>query len=113
VFSDHKAFLFDADKKLVIFPVSETKDANWQHVWQGVYVLRVKPDIGFVVQGKITHGTYDPHPGQMIRASLAPYLPHLEYREWERCGHQPWGEKYVRDEFFAVLRAWLAQQLAA
>jgi hypothetical protein len=58
------------------------------------------------------HGTYDPHPGQMIRASLAPYLPQLEYREWERCGYYPWGEQFVRDEFFAVLREWLASQLA-
>lgn len=59
------------------------------------------------------HGTYDPHPGPMIRASLALYLPQLEYREWERCGHYPWAEQFVRDEFFAVLRAWLIQQLAA
>jgi pimeloyl-ACP methyl ester carboxylesterase len=59
------------------------------------------------------HGTYDPHPGPMIRASLAPYLPHLEYREWERCGHWPWVEQFVGDEFFAILRAWLTQQLAA
>jgi pimeloyl-ACP methyl ester carboxylesterase len=55
------------------------------------------------------HGTYDPHPGQMIRASLAPYLPQLEYREWDHCGHQPWLEKGVREEFFAVLRNWLAR----
>jgi len=57
------------------------------------------------------HGTFDPHPGQMIRASLEPYLPQLEYREWERCGHSPWLEKAVRDEFFAVLREWLSQHL--
>jgi pimeloyl-ACP methyl ester carboxylesterase len=61
----------------------------------------------------MVHGTYDPHPGPMIRASLAPYLPQLAYREWERCGHYPWDEQWVRDEFFAVLRAWLTQQLAA
>jgi pimeloyl-ACP methyl ester carboxylesterase len=53
------------------------------------------------------HGAYDPHPGDMIRASLKPYLPQLEYREWERCGHRPWLEKGVRKEFFAVLRDWL------
>jgi len=57
------------------------------------------------------HGAYDPHPGPMIRANLQPYLPHLEYREWERCGHSPWAEKYVRDEFFAVLREWLARHV--
>jgi pimeloyl-ACP methyl ester carboxylesterase len=57
------------------------------------------------------HGSVDPHPGPLIRASLQPYLPQLQYREWERCGHYPWLEKAVRQEFFAVLRAWLAKQL--
>ncbi len=47
----------------------------------------------------------------MIRDSLAPYLPQLEYREWERCGYDPWLERAVRDEFFAVVREWLARQL--
>ena len=47
----------------------------------------------------------------MIRAGLEPYLPQLEYREWERCGHSPWVEKFVRAEFFAVLREWLARHL--
>ena len=54
------------------------------------------------------HGAYDPHPGRMIQAGLAPYLPQIEYREWERCGHDPWCERYARDEFFAVLSIWLA-----
>jgi pimeloyl-ACP methyl ester carboxylesterase len=58
------------------------------------------------------HGVVDPHPGQMIRASLEPHLPQLEYREWERCGHYPWLERAVRDEFFQVLREWLAGQYA-
>lgn len=58
------------------------------------------------------HGEVDPHPGQMIRASLAPYLPRLEYREWERCGHYPWLEKAVRAEFFAVVHEWLGWRFA-
>jgi pimeloyl-ACP methyl ester carboxylesterase len=57
------------------------------------------------------HGAVDPHPGRMIRVSLAPYLPQLEYLEWERCGHYPWLERAVRDEFFAILRTWLAPEL--
>jgi pimeloyl-ACP methyl ester carboxylesterase len=57
------------------------------------------------------HGAADPHPGSMIRASLAPYLPQLEYREWARCGHYPWLERAVRDEFFSTLRGWLLRQL--
>ena len=57
------------------------------------------------------HGAQDPHPGEMIRASLAPYIPQLEYREWERCGHYPWLEKSTHSEFFSVLRNWLADRL--
>ena len=57
------------------------------------------------------HGAYDPHPGEMIRACLERYIPQLEYRQWERCGHYPWLEKAVRQEFFVVLRDWLARQL--
>ena len=56
------------------------------------------------------HGDYDSHPGHMIRASLEPHLPQLQYREWKRCGHYPWLENAVFDEFFAVLREWLARQ---
>ena len=55
------------------------------------------------------HGVIDPHPGRMIRASLEPHVPQLEYHEWERCGHYPWLERAVRDEFFIYLREWLAR----
>lgn len=55
------------------------------------------------------HGTDDPHPGPRIRASLAPHLPQLEYRELERCGHYPWLEAHARDEFFALLTRCLAR----
>jgi len=57
------------------------------------------------------HGTYDPHPGKMIRESLAPHIPQLEYREWEACGHSPWRERAIRDEFFTVMRTWLARHV--
>jgi pimeloyl-ACP methyl ester carboxylesterase len=53
------------------------------------------------------HGIDDPHPGRMVRASLAPYIPQIEYHEWERCGHYPWMERTVSSDFFRVLRAWL------
>lgn len=56
------------------------------------------------------HGAVDPHPGSLIRATLERHVSRLEYREWERCGHYPWLERGLRDEFFTVLRRWLAQQ---
>ena len=56
------------------------------------------------------HGECDPHPGQMIRDSLLPMLPRMEYREFACCGHEPWTEKQARDAFFAVLLDWLGRQ---
>lgn len=53
------------------------------------------------------HGSYDPHPGKMIRDSLKPHIPQLEYREFEKCGHQPSIEAFARDEFFTVMHDWL------
>ena len=56
------------------------------------------------------HGAVDPHPGRMILASLQTYAPRIEYREWERCGHYPWLERAVSEEFFGVLRDWLVSR---
>ena len=58
------------------------------------------------------HGQYDPHPGKMIRDSLLPYLPQLEYHEFADCGHSPWIEKSAREVFFSVICAWLKRQTA-
>jgi pimeloyl-ACP methyl ester carboxylesterase len=55
------------------------------------------------------HGAADPHPGQMIRSSLQPHLPQLEYREWEHCGHYPWLEKAAQTEFYRALLEWLSR----
>jgi pimeloyl-ACP methyl ester carboxylesterase/adenylate cyclase class IV len=55
------------------------------------------------------HGAVDPHPGAMIRSSLEPHLSRLEFHEWERCGHYPWLERHVRDDFFDRLRLWLSR----
>jgi len=58
------------------------------------------------------HGALDPHPGRLVRASLQPHLPQLEYLEWARCGHYPWLERGVREEFLDVLRRRLAEHFA-
>ena len=56
------------------------------------------------------HGQYDPHPGKMIRDSLLPHVPQLEYRELEDCGHSPWIEKSARGVFFSGVCEWLEGQ---
>jgi pimeloyl-ACP methyl ester carboxylesterase len=57
------------------------------------------------------HGSYDPHPGGLIRDSLREFIPHLEYIELDRCGHSPWVEEHARDRFLSILRSWLERHL--
>jgi uncharacterized secreted protein with C-terminal beta-propeller domain len=64
---DHKAFLFDRLRDLMVIPVLEAKVdvteypegvpawAYGQPVWQGAYVFHVSLDAGISLQGRITH----------------------------------------------------------
>jgi len=64
---DHKAFLFDKSRNLMVMPILEAKvdetkyseeDLVWAYgepVWQGAYVFRVSLDAGISLQGRITH----------------------------------------------------------
>ncbi len=69
VLSNHKAFLFDKTRNLLVLPVSVAKidasqypydvppDAYGATVWQGAYVFNVTLTDGFEYRGRITHGT--------------------------------------------------------
>ncbi len=57
------------------------------------------------------HGDEDPHPGEATYETLARTLPQLEYRSWAACGHTPWRERHVREEFLQELTAWLTRRV--
>jgi len=73
---DHKAFLFDRSKNLMVIPVSVAEideadfpdgvpDWAWgRPVWQGAYVFNVTPDTGFTLRGGITHVDEAAGPGE-------------------------------------------------
>ncbi len=61
---DHKAFLFDKKKNLLVIPIREIEgkeqyDSRYgyymQKVWQGAYVFGITPEDGFKLRGKISH----------------------------------------------------------
>ncbi|MBS3114681.1 beta-propeller domain-containing protein [Candidatus Woesearchaeota archaeon] len=65
---DHKSFLFDKKKNLLVIPVTEVKGKQYydprlgyyrQRFWQGAYVFSLTPEGGFKVKGKITHNEGD------------------------------------------------------
>jgi pimeloyl-ACP methyl ester carboxylesterase len=53
------------------------------------------------------HGCIDPHPGAATRDLLQRFIPHLQYMEFEKCGHEPWKEQHSRHSFLAALLSWL------
>jgi len=67
VLRDHKAFLFDRSRNLLVMPVSvaEIDESeypegvpSWTHgetVWQGAYIFHISPDAGLRLEGRITH----------------------------------------------------------
>jgi len=67
VLRDHKAFLFDKSRNLLVIPVtvaevdeSEYPEGvpSWAHgepVWQGAYIFHISPDVGLNLTGRITH----------------------------------------------------------
>ena len=46
-------------------------------------------------------------PGE-IGALLRRFVPHLEYEEFTRCGHEPWRERHGREPFLRALLGWLS-----
>jgi pimeloyl-ACP methyl ester carboxylesterase len=56
------------------------------------------------------HGHIDPHPGGGTRDLLRQFIPHLQYVEFEKCGHEPWKERHARDPFLKALLTWLRLQ---
>ena len=63
--SDHRAFLFDKNKNLLVIPARVVKQINMpekysgdqQRIWYGAYVFGVTPETGFVLRGTVEHGT--------------------------------------------------------
>jgi inhibitor of cysteine peptidase len=88
---DHKAFLFDKEKNILVIPVREVKEERYydndlryyqQRVWQGAYVFGLTPKDGFEVKGKISHQEgleryYYYYSGNAVRRAL--YMDNVLY----------------------------------
>ena len=64
--TDHKAFLFDREKNLLVIPARVVKNeaavtgkygAIQPNIWYGAYVFGVTPETGFTLRGMVQHGT--------------------------------------------------------
>jgi len=97
VLSNHKAFLFDKTRNLLVLPVSVAKIDASQYpygvppyaygttVWQGAYVFNVTLTGGFNLTGRITHGTEGggvPEVGYWVNRAL--YIENVLYTVSDR-----------------------------
>jgi pimeloyl-ACP methyl ester carboxylesterase len=106
-----KADSFDiiADDLEVPVPAqSNTPCAIYQGVWPGAANLRRSVDLlrlGFSVRCPVVviHGDCDPTPMEGVREPLAGVLCNLRVFVLDKCGHDPWRERYARDKFFSIL----------
>lgn len=65
VLTDHRAFLFDKNKNLLVVParVVQALDtpmkggSDLQRIWYGAYVFGITPETGFVIRGTVEHST--------------------------------------------------------
>lgn len=49
------------------------------------------------------HGDYDPHPAEGVEGPMSENVRDFRFILLERCGHEPWRERFARDRFFRVL----------
>jgi len=55
------------------------------------------------------HGDYDPHPPAGITEPLSGLIKDFKFILLKKCGHEPWNEKNVREEFYRILAEELSQ----
>ena len=84
VLYDHKAFLFNEEKKLLVIPVNMyvlNREHQTDDLFQGVYVYKLSLDRGFEYKGRITHNMRDFNDSYwyqpMVRRSL--YIENVLY----------------------------------
>jgi pimeloyl-ACP methyl ester carboxylesterase len=80
-----------------------------RRVWGEAKVLRDSGEI-LKIAGKIQckvvaiHGDYDPRLPEGVKEPLSRVLKNFKFILLEKCGHEPWQEKFARDEFFKILK---------
>jgi len=92
ILTDHKAFLFDKSKNLLVIPVlvAEINETQYPEgvppyaygipVWQGAYVFNITLTEGLVLRGKITHGEDGAGvPESSYRVKRALYIENVLY----------------------------------
>jgi pimeloyl-ACP methyl ester carboxylesterase len=89
--------------------VSEFSEEINRRVWAEAKELRISGAL-LALSKKIRcpvvaiHGDYDPHPAEGVKKPLSRTLKDFKFILLEKCGHEPWMERYAKDRFYEVLK---------
>jgi pimeloyl-ACP methyl ester carboxylesterase len=88
-------------------PLAASEEIN-RRVWAEAKELRASGEL-LKLGKKIAcpviaiHGDYDPHLAAGVREPLARVLKDFRFVLLEKCGHEPWLERYAKDEFYNIV----------
>ncbi len=80
----------------------------FQSIWKEAEELRKSGKL-LKMGGKIKclvvaiHGDYDPHPAEGVSEPLSKKIKDFKLITIEKCGHEPWNEKYAKEKFYRIL----------
>jgi pimeloyl-ACP methyl ester carboxylesterase len=81
----------------------------YQQVWGEAVKLRSSGELlnlGASIQCPVVaiHGDYDPHPAAGVREPLSRVVKDFRFILLGNCGHHPWLERQVKQNFYDALR---------
>jgi pimeloyl-ACP methyl ester carboxylesterase len=81
-----------------------------QNVWKEAKTLRSSGELlelGKQIQCPVLaiHGDYDPHLPEGVKDPLSRVLKDFRFILLEKCGHEPWIERFARDRFYDILKS--------
>ncbi len=88
--------------------IEKVKDLDFSNVLNEVLELRRKDElIRFSKQINCPvvaiHGSYDPHPAEGVKKPLSNAIKDFQFYLIDECGHKPWIERKIKDEFYKIL----------
>jgi pimeloyl-ACP methyl ester carboxylesterase len=81
---------------------------QYEAIWQEAEELRnsgklIRSISGISCPVLAIHGDHDPHPAEGVESILSQNLQNFRFELLEKCGHEPWSEKYAKERFLSLL----------
>ncbi len=96
--------------------VTRIDAAQYEAVWrEGAqlretgFLTRIGPSIKTPI--RIIHGAYDPTPVKGVLLPLKGLIEDLKCYKIEKSGHEPWKERYGKEEFWRIVRLELGDRI--